>query len=369
MDHNLSKFRECEIITASEIAEIHSSKEIKIDEHLKILKNVDDKKGEYIQKGLEEELKNVDFYNNKMKESGEDQYLNFIQRILIEGDEREDRTGVGTYSLFGTEMRYSLENGTLPLFTTKQVFVRGVFEELMWFLRGQTNSKILEEKGVNIWKANSSRNFLDSQGFYFREEGKIGPGYGHQWRNFNGPYYDDDDSHKNYFPNNESLINKNEKGIDQIQEVMENLKKNPFSRRHIVSAWNPCQINEMALPPCHVMFQFYVDSKFNLSLKFYQRSADMALGVPFNVCSYALLTHMVAHQLGYKAKELIHSIGDAHIYKNHKEPLLTQLERKPFPFPKISFLKKPDHIWDYEFTDLKIENYQYHKSIPMPMNA
>ncbi|XP_066998804.2 thymidylate synthase isoform X2 [Anabrus simplex] len=218
------------------------------------------------------------------------QYLEQIQRIITCGVKRDDRTGVGTLSLFGAQMRYSLRNGVFPLLTTKRVFWRGVVEELLWFIRGSTNAKELQEKKIHIWDGNSSRQFLDSLGFTDREEGDLGPVYGFQWRHIGAKYVD---MHTNY----------SGEGLDQLKEVIDTIRTRPFDRRIIMCAWNPMDIPKMALPPCHCLVQFYVANN-ELSCQLYQRSADMGLGVPFNIASYSLLTYMIAHVTGLKLELL-----------------------------------------------------------------
>lgn len=209
------------------------------------------------------------------------QYLDHIHRIITNGALRNDRTGVGTYAIFGAQMRYSLRDNIIPVLTTKRVFWRGVVEELLWFIRGSTNASILSEKNVNIWKANSTRDFLDSVGLTDREEGDLGPIYGFQWRHYGAEYVN---MHADY----------TNKGIDQLAEVINTIKNRPHDRRIIMCAWNPIDIPKMALPPCHCLVQFFVANN-ELSCLLYQRSADMGLGVPFNIASYALLTYMIAH--------------------------------------------------------------------------
>uniref|UniRef100_A0A915MP45 Thymidylate synthase n=1 Tax=Meloidogyne javanica TaxID=6303 RepID=A0A915MP45_MELJA len=230
---------------------------------------------------------------------------------------KSDRTGTGTISIFGMQARYNLRNGVIPLLTTKRVFWKGIVEELLWFIRGETNSKTLSDRGVKIWDANGSRQFLDSIGHFDRPEGDLGP-----WRHFGAEYKGMNENYKN-------------EGIDQLSQVIKQIKEEPDSRRIIMCSWNVKDVPQMALPPCHLLCQFYVN-KGELSCQLYQRSGDMGLGVPFNIASYSLLTHMIAHVTGLKAGEFIHTLGDAHIYSTHLEALKTQLQRKPRPFPKIS---------------------------------
>uniref|UniRef100_A0A8C3WD66 Thymidylate synthase n=1 Tax=Catagonus wagneri TaxID=51154 RepID=A0A8C3WD66_9CETA len=249
---------------------------------------------------------------------GELQYLGQIEHILRCGFRKDDRTGTGTVSVFGMQARYSLRD-QFPLLTTKRVFWKGVLEELLWFIKGSTNGKELSSKGVKIWDANGSRDFLDSLGFSSREEGDLGPVYGFQWRHFGAEYKD----------MNSDL---------------------PL----------------MALPPCHALCQFYVVNG-ELSCQLYQRSGDMGLGVPFNIASYSLLTYMIAHITGLKPGDFVHTLGDAHIYLNHIEPLKIQLQREPRPFPKLKILRKVEKIDDFKAEDFQIEGYNPHPTIKMEM--
>jgi thymidylate synthase len=256
------------------------------------------------------------------------QYLDFLRHILQEGTEKTDRTGIGTRSVFGYQMRFDLTKG-LPLVTTKKLHLKSIIHELLWFLKGQTNIQYLKENGVSIWDE-----WADSQG-------ELGPIYGKQWRAW-----------------------QTQQGtpIDQISQVIAEIKNNPNSRRLIVSAWNVGDLDKMALQPCHVLFQFYVVNG-KLSCQLYQRSQDAFLGAPFNIASYALLTHMIAQQCDLTAHEFIWSGGDCHIYTNHIEPVNLQLTRAPFPLPQLVFDRKPDSIFDYKFNDFVIVNYQYHPAI------
>jgi thymidylate synthase len=282
-------------------------------------------------------------------------YLNLLKDILENGNERSDRTNVGTISLFGKFIEFDLSNNRIPVLTTKRVPIRIVVEELLWFLRGETNSKILEAKNVNIWKGNSSREFLDSRGLYFLDEGEIGRGYGHQWRNFGG-----------------TVGQKN--GYDQIDNIVNMLKNDPFSRRIFMSAWNPDDLSQMALPCCHVSLQMYVEEKDNikyLSSHLYMRSADCAIGLPFNILSYSILTYIFAKKCDMVPKKLCISIGDAHIYKNHIDGVNIQLKRTIFDPPDIIIADSvKDKKWE-EITvdDIIINNYACHGTIKMPMNV
>ncbi|KAL1110169.1 hypothetical protein AAG570_008246 [Ranatra chinensis] len=269
------------------------------------------------------------------------------------GCSRPDRTGVGNVSVFGEQMRFTLKGGLIPVLTTKRVFWRGVVEELLWFIKGSTNSKELSEKGVKIWDANSTREYLDSIGFKDRMEGDLGPVYGFQWRHFGAKYIN---MNADYFG----------QGIDQLKNVINLIKENPYDRRMLMVAWNPIDIKLMALPPCHCLVQFYT-ANGELSCQLYQRSADMGLGVPFNIASYALLTHMVAHVTKLKPKEFIHVLGDAHIYENHITALKTQLNRMPRAEPRISFARELDDITEFKSSDIILTGYNPHPKIPMEM--
>lgn len=281
------------------------------------------------------------------------QYLEIIEDILEHGNQKSDRTGTGTKSVFGRQMRFSLRDGTFPLLTTKKTFYRGIAEELFWFIRGSTNAIELKEKKVMIWEGNSSREFLDSVGLRHREVGDLGPVYGFQWRHFGAEY---SDMHADY----------SGQGVDQLAEVIHKIRNKPDDRRIIMCAWNPKDIPRMALPPCHCLVQFYV-ANGELSCQLYQRSADMGLGVPFNIASYALLTHMIAHVTGLKPGEFVHTLGDTHVYLNHVEPLKEQLTRDPKPFPKIVIKRKVENIEDFTIDDFEVQGYDPHPKITMEM--
>lgn len=281
------------------------------------------------------------------------QYLDLIRKIMKNGNKKGDRTGTGTISLFGAQMRFSLRNGYFPLLTTKRVFWRGVAEELLWFIRGSTNAKELQEKDVHIWDGNSSKEFLEKSGFHDREEGDLGPVYGFQWRHFGATY---SDMHADY----------SGKGVDQLQKVVDTIRDNPNDRRIIMCSWNPNDVPKMALPPCHCLCQFYV-SNGELSCQLYQRSADMGLGVPFNIASYALLTYMIAHVTNLQPGDFIHTLGDAHVYSNHCDALEEQLKREPRPFPKLNIKRQVTSIDDFKFEDFEIVGYSPHPKIKMDM--
>lgn len=279
----------------------------------------------------------------------EQNYLNLLKTILETGSERNDRTGVGTIGIFGTQLRFSLENNKIPLLTTKKMFTKGVIEELLFFLRGDTDTKKLEAKGVNIWKGNTSREFLDKRGLINYKEGEMGPMYGNQWRNFSA----------------DPMI----KGIDQLVNAIELIKKDPYSRRIIITAYNPLVSNQCVLDPCHMFYQFYVNNG-ELSCQFYCRSSDFFLGSPFNILSYAILTHIIAKLCKLQPSELIFVSGDSHIYNNHIEQVKEQISREPFEFPTIKINKELSSINDIEnlsFEDFEIIDYKSHTAIKAPM--
>ena len=282
------------------------------------------------------------------------QYLDLCKHVMDNGTLRLDRTGTGTKSCFGYQMRVDLQEG-FPLLTTKKVFFKGIAKELLWFITGNTNIQPLVKEGVRIWNEWPYEKFKKSEDYnnetmeefierikvddeFALKHGDLGPVYGHQWRNFFG--------------------------TDQLEQLIHDLKENPFSRRHIISAWNPAQIKDMALPPCHAFMQFYVsaDKKY-LSCQLYQRSADVFLGVPFNIASYALFTHMIAQVCGYEAKEFIHTFGDVHIYTDHFEQIETQLSREPRKLPKLKINPDVKSIYDFKYEDFEIVDYDPHPAI------
>ena len=288
----------------------------------------------------------------------EQQYLQLIRDILSKGHNEVSRNG-NVRSLFGYSMRFSLQDGQLPLLTTKRVAWKTCFHELCWFIRGSTNNKELQEKNVHIWDANASREFLDSRGLTYRWEDDLGPVYGHQWRHCNASYQTCQTDYSG-------------KGVDQLQNIINDLKneKTRSSRRLIMSAWNPQQLDEMALPPCHVLVQFNVREGKYLSCALYQRSGDVGLGVPFNIASYSFLTHIMAKHCDLIPDEFVYFLGNAHIYEDHIDPLKQQLERTPYEFPKISIKTKHENINDYTLDDLEwLTNYEYHPTIKMNMVA
>ncbi|MTI20998.1 thymidylate synthase [Fulvivirga sp. RKSG066] len=260
------------------------------------------------------------------------QYLDLMQDIIDNGAEKGDRTGTGTLSVFGRQLRFNLQEG-FPLLTTKKLHIRSIIHELLWFLSGDTNIKYLKDNGVSIWDE------------WADENGDLGPVYGYQWRSWPAP-----DGGK----------------VDQIAQAIEQIKTNPNSRRHIVSAWNPAEVDNMALPPCHALFQFYV-ANGKLSCQLYQRSADYFLGVPFNIASYALLVHMFAQQCDLEPGEFVWTGGDVHLYSNHLDQAREQLSRDPMALPQLNITRKPASIFDYKFEDFKIENYEAHPSIKAPI--
>jgi thymidylate synthase len=291
-------------------------------------------------------------------EHAEKQYLQLIKDILDKGSFEDTRNG-RTKALFGYSMRFSLNNGTIPLLTTKRVAWKTCFNELMWFVNGETNNAKLVDKKVNIWNANSTREFLDSRGLFNNEVNDLGPVYGHQWRHFNADYKD---CHTDY----------SDKGIDQLQQVIDILKdpSQRSSRRIVLSAWNPCQIDKMALPPCHVLMQFHVRENKYLSCSLYQRSGDVGLGIPFNIASYSFLTHIIAKHCDLIADEFVHFIGNAHIYENHIDTLKQQILREPMEFPSIDIVNKHENINDYCIEDIEwITQYKHHETLKMEMSA
>ena len=293
-----------------------------------------------------------------MMDSEEQQYLNLVNDILKDGYVDNGRNGK-TRVKFGHSMRFSLRDGTIPLLTTKKVAFRPCFEELFWFLRGSTDNRELQEKNVSIWNGNSTREFLDSRGLYDRAVGDLGPVYGFQWRHYNATYVDRSHDYTG-------------KGVDQLQNIIDDLKNEDMrgSRRHILTAWNPCQLDEMALPPCHMICQFNVRENKYLSCALFQRSGDVGLGVPFNIASYSLFTHILAKHCGLVADEFVHFLGNCHIYEEHIEPLRIQIQREPMEFPKIEIKRICENIEDYTIDDIEWKTkYVSHEAIKMRMSA
>ena len=283
----------------------------------------------------------------------ESQYINLIKHILENGISKDDRTGIGTLSIFSYNMTFNLRE-SFPLLTTKKVYWKGVVEELLWFISGSTDSNILKEKGVKIWEGNSSREFLDSRGLSHYDQGDIGAGYGFQWRHFGAKYTNMYDSYEG-------------QGVDQLKDVIYKIKNTPDDRRIIMSAWNPSDIDKMALPPCHIFIQFWVDTnKKELHSQMYQRSCDVGLGVPFNIASYALLTCIIAKLCDLTPGDFHYCMGDTHIYKNHIDAMKLQITRDPYDFPKIN-IKDITDIDNIKFDDIELIDYKYYENIKMNM--
>ena len=290
------------------------------------------------------------------------QYLNLLTNILQNGTLEEGRNGK-TQSIFGNMMRFSLKDGKIPILTTKKTAWKTCLKELLWFVRGETDNKILKAQGVHIWDANSSREFLDSRGLKLYPEDMIGPSYGYQWRNFNANY--------NCFTGKKITDDFPFNGIDQLQGIISQLK-NPEtrnSRRLIMSAWNPAQLDQMALPPCHILCQFNVHDGNKLSCALYQRSCDFFLGIPINIASYSFLTHLIAKHCGLEAYEFIHFMGNCHLYENAIDAANLQITREPYPFPTVSIKQVRENINDYQVEDFEIHNYKSHEAIKVAMVA
>ena len=270
--------------------------------------------------------------SEKPAQTAEQQYLDLLAQVLAEGAQKSDRTGTGTLSVFGRQLRFGLE-GSFPLLTTKKLHLKSIILELLWFLRGDTNVKWLQERGVSIWDE------------WADENGELGPVYGYQWRHWRMPDGGE---------------------IDQIANIVESIRKKPDSRRHLVSAWNPADVDRMALPPCHALFQFYVAGG-KLSCQMYQRSADLFLGVPFNIASYALLTLMVAQVTGLQAGEFVLTLGDAHLYLNHLDQTREQLSRPPRPFPRIKLNPEVQDLFAFRFEDFTLQDYDPYPAIKAPI--
>ena len=283
----------------------------------------------------------------------ESQYINLIKHILENGISKYDRTGIGTLSIFGYNMNFNLRE-SFPLLTTKKVYWKGVVEELLWFISGSTDSNILKEKGVKIWEGNSSREFLDRRGLTHYDQGDIGAGYGFQWRHFGAKYTNMYDSYEG-------------QGVDQLKDVIYKIKNTPDDRRIIMSAWNPTDLDKMALPPCHIFVQFWVYSnKKELHSQMYQRSCDVGLGVTFNIASYALLTCIIAKLCDLTPGDFHYCMGDTHIYKNHIDAMKLQITRDPYDFPKIN-IKDITDIDNIKFDDIELIDYKYYENIKMNM--
>jgi thymidylate synthase len=288
----------------------------------------------------------------------ENQYLKLIKEIIEDGFIEKGRNGT-IQSVFGRSMRFSLKNGKIPLLTTKKLAWKTCVKELLWFIRGETDNKLLQSQGVHIWDGNASKEFMKSVGLGHYTEGILGPIYGFQWRHFNAPYH----------VTTGNILDENKPGIDQLQFIIDQLK-NPDTRnnrRLIMSAWNPCQLNKMALPPCHVFCQFNVHDGDKLSCAMYQRSVDVGVGSPFNIASYCFLTHLLAKHCGLIAHEFVYFMGNCHIYEEHFEPIKQQILRVPFDFPTLKIINKRETINDYVVDDFQIIDYRSHETIKMKM--
>jgi dihydrofolate reductase/thymidylate synthase len=282
-------------------------------------------------------------YSNSLVRHEETQYLDLLRQVLTEGELRPDRTGVGTKAIFGARMVFDLTQG-FPILTTKRVAYEAIIKELLFFISGKTDTKILSDQGVKIWNANTSLEYLRQHHLPW-EEGDMGPGYGFQWRHWGAEY---SGCHQDYTG----------QGVDQLHELVKNLREHPESRRHLLTAWNPSQLDQMALPPCHVMAQFNVSADNAwLDCQLYQRSGDLFLGVPFNITSYALLTAILAQLTGRRPRRLIHVLGDAHIYRNHEEAVKIQLSRTPRPFPSLKFIRPFNSLDELKREHLQIDDY------------
>jgi thymidylate synthase len=303
-------------------------------------------------------MNNITIENNSSQHE-EYQYLNLIENILKNGFLENTRNG-NTKSIFGASMRFSLTNNKIPILTTKKTAWKTCLKELLWFIKGDMDNKLLQSQGVHIWDGNTTNEFMTSRGLSDYPEGKLGPLYGYQWRNFNAPY--DKES---------GMCRDDGNGIDQLQQIIDQLKdpNTRNSRRLVMSAWNPCQLDEMVLPPCHILCQFNVHDGNKLSCSLYQRSCDEFLGIPFNIASYSFLTHLIAKHCDLEPYEFIHFMGNCHIYDDHFKQVETQLERKPFEFPTLEIINIRDNINDYLIDDFKVTNYKHHEAIKGNMRA
>jgi thymidylate synthase len=347
------------------------------------------------------------FSNIQKFQHEEYQYLNLLENIMENGFWEEGRNGK-TKSIFGKSMRFSLKDGKIPILTTKKTAWKTCLKELLWFIRGETDNKILKEQGVHIWDANGSREFLNSRNLQEYKVDELGPIYGYQWRRFNKPYMPKkhEEYNKNYEEYNKNYEEHNkkydhsyyrdklkcdfeeksdddtifemfgydkecDKGIDQLQQIIDALKdpKERFSRRLIMSAWNPCQLDQMALPPCHILCQFNVHDGNKLSCSMYQRSCDFFLGIPINIASYSMLTHLLAKHCGLEAYEFIHFMGNCHLYENAIDAAKLQITREPYPFPTVSIKEVRYNIGHYQVDDFEIHNYKSHEAIKVAMVA
>ena len=309
------------------------------------------------------------FSNINKFQHEEYQYLNLLPNILDNGTWEEGRNG-RTKSIFGETMRFSLKDGKIPILTTKKTAWKTCLKELLWFIRGETDNKILKKQGVHIWDANTSREFLDSRGLKHYPEDIAGPIYSYQWRHFNANY----DYFKAKQIQNDQISNimgDRCYGVDQLQQIIDALKdpKERFSRRLIMTAWNPCQLDQMALPPCHILCQFNLHDGNKLSCAMMQRSNDECCGTPFNIASYSFLTHLLAKHCGLEAYEFVYFKGNCHIYEDHIEGAKTQLQREPYPFPTVAVKQIRENINDYQVEDFEINDYQHHPPIKFQMVA
>jgi len=298
---------------------------------------------------LKKSCESIKYRKNKYHE--ENQYLNLLDDILSNKNNQEGRNG-NTLSIFGSTMHFSLEHNKIPIMTTKKVAWKTCLRELLWFIKGDTNNKHLKEKNVHIWDENGSRQFLDGRGLTKFMEDDLGPIYGFQWRHYNAKYHNCNSDYSN-------------KGIDQLKEVIECLKdpEKRNSRRMIITAWNPCQLDIMALPPCHILMQFNVTNNNKLSCAMYQRSNDEACGTCFNIASYCFLTHLLAKHCDLEPYEFLYYKGNCHIYEEHIDNIKIQLQREPFEFPTLEIINKREHIEDYVETDFVVNNYKHHEAI------
>jgi thymidylate synthase len=313
------------------------------------------------------------FANVQKYKHEEYQYLHLLENILINGTWEEGRNGK-TKTIFGHTMRFSLVNGQIPILTTKKTAWKTCLKELLWFIRGDMDNKILKDQGVHIWDANGSREFLDSRGLQKYEVDELGTIYGYQWRHFNKPYVSKRQRELNVFKNGawgDDIWVQEYQGIDQLQQIIEQLKdpKTRTSRRLIMTSWNPSQLDEMALPPCHILCQFNVHDGNKLSCSMYQRSVDAILGQPFNIASYSFLTHLIAKHCGLEAYEFIYFMGNIHLYENAVDAAKLQITREPFEFPTVSIKQIKENINDYNVEDFEIHNYKSHEAIKVAMVA
>jgi thymidylate synthase len=299
-------------------------------------------------------FRSINLHEYKLHE--EYQYLNLLENIIENGTWENGRNGK-TKSVFGHMMRFSLKDGKIPILTTKKTAWKTCLKELLWFIRGKTNNNLLKEQGVHIWDANAAPEFLESRELSHYSDGELGPIYGHQWRHFNAKWEGDEDY--------------TGEGIDQLQQIIDALKDptQRTSRRLIMTAWNPCQLNEMALPPCHILCQFNVHNGNQLSCALYQRSNDECCGTPFNIASYSFLTHLIAKHCGLEAYEFVYFMGNCHIYEDHIEGAKAQIAREPYPFPTVSIKHARDNINDYQVEDFDVHNYASHEAIKFQMVA